>query len=96
MRTTLDLDDELIRQAQEYTGIQEKAALIHEALLHLIAIEAGKRLVALGGTMPDFKLPRRRRSAVMRRRSAMILVDSSVWIAHFRHAQPRLEAGAGP
>jgi Arc/MetJ family transcription regulator len=64
MRTTLNLDDELIRQAQEYTGIQEKTALIHEALRHLIAREAGKRLAALGGTMPEFKLPRRRRSAV--------------------------------
>jgi Arc/MetJ family transcription regulator len=64
MRTTLDLDDELIRQAQEYSGIQEKTALIHEALRHLIAREAGRRLAALGGTMPDFKPPRRRRSAV--------------------------------
>ena len=63
MRTTLNLDDELIRQAQEYAGIREKTALIHEALHHLIAREAGKRLAALGGTMPDFELPRRRRSA---------------------------------
>jgi len=64
MRTTLNLDDDLVREARKYTGIQEKTALIHEALRHLIAREAGKRLAALGGTMPDFKLPRRRRSAV--------------------------------
>ena len=64
MRTTLNLDDELIRQAQEYAGIREKTALIHAALRQLIAREAGKRLAALGGTMPDFKLPPRRRSSV--------------------------------
>jgi Arc/MetJ family transcription regulator len=64
MRTTLNLDDALMRKAREYTGIEEKTALIHEALRHLIAREAGKRLAALGGTMPDFKLPRRRRSSV--------------------------------
>lgn len=64
MRTTLNLDDDLIREARKYTGIEEKTALIHEALRHLIAREAGKRLAALGGTMPDFKLPRRRRSSV--------------------------------
>jgi Arc/MetJ family transcription regulator len=70
MRTTLNLDEELVRQAQEYTGIREKTALIHEALRQLIAREAGRRLVALGGTMPDFRLPRRRRSAASPRRSA--------------------------
>lgn len=64
MRTTLNLDDDLVREARKYTGIEEKTALIHEALRHLIAREAGKRLAALGGTMPDFELPRRRRSAV--------------------------------
>lgn len=63
MRTTLNLDDALLRQAQEYTGIQEKTALIHEALRHVIAREAGRRLAALGGTMPDLALPPRRRPA---------------------------------
>ena len=63
MRTTLNLDDELVREAREYTGIREKTALIHEALRGLIAREAGRRLAALGGTMPHFKAGRRRRSA---------------------------------
>jgi Arc/MetJ family transcription regulator len=67
MRTTLNLDDELIRQAQEYAGIREKTALIHEALRRLIAREAGKRLALLGGTMPDFEVPPRRRSTVRKR-----------------------------
>lgn len=62
MRTTLNLDDELVKCAREYTGIQEKTALIHEALRRLIQREAGKRLAALGGTMPDYEAGRRRRS----------------------------------
>jgi len=63
MRTTLNLDDELIRTAREFTGIQEKTALIHKALRELVAGEAGRRLAALGGTMPDFQPGRRRRPA---------------------------------
>ncbi|HLH19638.1 MAG TPA: type II toxin-antitoxin system VapB family antitoxin [Bryobacteraceae bacterium] len=66
MRTTLILDDELLADAREYTGIQEKTALIHEALRTLIQIEAGKRLAALGGTMPGAKAGRRRRSVKTR------------------------------
>jgi Arc/MetJ family transcription regulator len=61
MRTTLNLDDDLLQKAREYTGIKEKTALIHEALHRLIRVEAGKRLIALGGTMPNFKAGRRRR-----------------------------------
>ena len=62
MRTTLNLDDELLKTAREYTGIEEKTALIHKALRDLVSIEAGKRLIALGGTMPNAKAGRRRRS----------------------------------
>jgi Arc/MetJ family transcription regulator len=36
MRTTLALDDELIAKAQALTGLQEKAALVREALKALI------------------------------------------------------------
>ena len=39
MRTTLNLDDDLIRDAREMTGIQEKTALIHKALRDLLARE---------------------------------------------------------
>jgi Arc/MetJ family transcription regulator len=62
MRTTLNLDDELLRMAREYTGIEEKTALIHAALREIISREAARRLAALGGTMPDFRAGRRRRS----------------------------------
>jgi Arc/MetJ family transcription regulator len=61
MRTTVALDDELVRTAQEYTGIQERATLIREGLKALIHREASRRLAALAGTMPDLEdIPRRR------------------------------------
>jgi Arc/MetJ family transcription regulator len=67
MRTTLNLDDELLRQAQESCGIRERTALIHEALRLVIARGAGRRLAALGGTMPDLTTPARRRGSARRK-----------------------------
>jgi Arc/MetJ family transcription regulator len=55
MRTTLALDDELVAQAQEFTGITEKTALVREALKTLIHLEASRRLAALGGSDPDLE-----------------------------------------
>ncbi|MGD0547300.1 MAG: type II toxin-antitoxin system VapB family antitoxin [Terracidiphilus sp.] len=61
MRTTITLDDDLVRTAQEYTGVTEKTALIRVALKSLVQKEAARRLAALGGTMPEFEeIPRRR------------------------------------
>jgi len=61
MRTTIALDDELVRVAQEFTGVGEKTALIREALKALIERESARRLAALGGTMPGLKsIPCRR------------------------------------
>jgi len=61
MRTTIALDDELIRQAQQYTGITEKAALIKMALTQLVQREAARRLAALGGSDPRATAAPRRR-----------------------------------
>ena len=63
MRTTISLDDDLVLKAQDYTGIEEKSALIREALKALIEREASRRLARLGGSLPDLDLPPRRRSA---------------------------------
>ena len=61
MRTTIDLNEDLISKARELTGINEKTALIHLSLRTLIERETGKRLAILGGTMPGLKdVPRRR------------------------------------
>jgi len=63
MRSTLNVDDELITRARNLTGIQEKTALIHAGLEALIARETARRLAALGGTQPNFEPGRRRRDA---------------------------------
>ena len=61
VRTTVALDDELVQKAQQYTGIQERAALIRHALMELVQAEAARRLAALGGTMPEIEdIPRRK------------------------------------
>ncbi|HEV2470271.1 MAG TPA: type II toxin-antitoxin system VapB family antitoxin [Candidatus Sulfotelmatobacter sp.] len=61
MRTTIALDDDLIRVAQEYTGVEEKTALVREALKALIERESARRLASLGGSMRGLKnIPRRR------------------------------------
>ena len=61
MRTTLNIDDELLNEARRLTGIQEKTALVREGLEALIAREAAKRLAALGGTEKLLRpVPRRR------------------------------------
>ena len=61
MRTTLNLDDELVAKAAELTGIEEKPALIREALKALIAREAARRLALLGGSDPAATTAPRRR-----------------------------------
>ena len=56
MRTTVNLDDELMARAMALSGIDEKTQVLHEALRSLIAREAGRRLAKVGGTAP--RLPR--------------------------------------
>jgi len=63
MRTTLALDDDMVRTAQELTGVVEKTALVREALKSLIERESARRLAALGGTMPELENTPRRRAA---------------------------------
>ena len=60
MKITIELDDNLVRIAQEFTGLK-KTALMREALKTLIERESARRLASLGGTMPKLKdIPRRR------------------------------------
>lgn len=62
MRTTVTIDDELIADAAEYSGISERGALIRHALETLIQVEAGRRLARLGGSAPNARAAPRRRS----------------------------------
>jgi Arc/MetJ family transcription regulator len=61
MRTTVDLDDQLVKTATEYSGIKKKTALLEEALRQMIRREASRRLIALGGSDPDAKIAPRKR-----------------------------------
>jgi Arc/MetJ family transcription regulator len=61
MRTTLNIDDELLAEARKFTGEKEKTALVHLGLRALIEREAGKRLARLGATMPKLRIAPRRR-----------------------------------
>lgn len=64
MRTTINLDDELIEKAAELTGRREKSALVRLGLEALIARESARRLARLGGTDPEAAAaPRRRQHA---------------------------------
>ena len=61
MRTTLNLDDKLLEEAQRLTGLSEKTALVRSALEALIERESARRLARLGGSEPDLgETPRRR------------------------------------
>ena len=62
MRTTLNIDDELLRRASELTGIKEKTSLVRLGLEALIARESGRRLAKLGGTEKRLEIPGRRRA----------------------------------
>ena len=53
MRSTIHIDDSLIEKARKLTGTRETAALVRQALETLVRVETGRRLVALGGRMPD-------------------------------------------
>jgi Arc/MetJ family transcription regulator len=62
MRTTVTLDEALLREAQSLTGISERSALLRAALTALIERESARRLARLGGTEPKLHDVRRRRS----------------------------------
>jgi Arc/MetJ family transcription regulator len=63
MRTTLNIDDDVLEKASRLTGIKEKTALVRLGLEALIARESSRRLAKLGGTEKDLRPIPRRRSA---------------------------------
>jgi Arc/MetJ family transcription regulator len=62
MRTTLNINDELLKRASELTGIKEKSLLVNLGLEILIARESSKKLAKLGGTEKGLKKVHRRRT----------------------------------
>lgn len=61
MRTTLNIDDQILKKASLLTGVKEKTSLVRLGLEALIARESSKRLAMLGGTEKALTgIPRRR------------------------------------
>lgn len=61
MRTTLNIEDDLLEKAIKITGIKEKTALVKLGLEALIARESARRLAKLGGTQKQLQeIPRRK------------------------------------
>ena len=61
MRTTINLDDELVSDLREGLGIQETSTLVRQALIEMRQRLAAERLIALGGSDPHAKAAPRRR-----------------------------------
>jgi hypothetical protein len=60
MRTTLNIEAELLEKAEKLTGIKEKTSLVRLGLEALISMESSKRLAKLGGTEKKLApIPRR-------------------------------------
>lgn len=61
MRTTLNIDDELLAKATSLVAPMDRTAVISEALKALIERESARRLARLGGTQPALQAAPRRR-----------------------------------
>lgn len=62
MRTTVNIDDELLAKASKLVGPMDRTAILSEGLRALIERESAKRLARLGGTQPSIKIAPRRRT----------------------------------
>jgi Arc/MetJ family transcription regulator len=61
MKTTLNIDDAILKEASRLTGVREKTTLVRMGLEALVARQSAQRLAALGGSEPDAqRIPRRR------------------------------------
>ena len=61
MKTTLNIDDQVLEKSMRLTGVKEKTALVRLGLEALIARESARRLARLGGTEKDLRPVARRR-----------------------------------
>ncbi len=63
MRTTINIDDELLARATHLVGTMDRTAIINEALKALIERASARRLARLGGSQPRLEAVPRRRKA---------------------------------
>lgn len=62
LRTTINIDDELLAKASRLAGPLDRSAVVHEGLRALIQRESARRLARLGGSEPALKAAPRRRA----------------------------------
>ena len=63
MRTTVNLDDELLESAMDYAGVKERSTVMRMALEEFVQRRAELRMAKAKGSIPDFgvvPVPRRR------------------------------------
>ncbi|MBN2342617.1 MAG: type II toxin-antitoxin system VapB family antitoxin [Deltaproteobacteria bacterium] len=60
MKTTINIDDHLLNEARELTGLKTKTELVEAALTLLVRTESSKRLASLCGTVKEASAPYRR------------------------------------
>ncbi len=61
MRTTVNIDDELLARATKLAGPMDRSAMLSEGLKALIERESARRLARLGGSQPELEAAPRRR-----------------------------------
>lgn len=61
MRTTVNIDDELLAKATKLAGPMDRSAILSAALRALIERESARRLARLGGSQPKLEAAPRRR-----------------------------------
>jgi predicted transcriptional regulator len=61
MRTTINIDDDLLEKATKLAGSMDRTTMVSEGLKAFIERETAKRLARLGGTQPKLKAAPRRR-----------------------------------
>jgi Arc/MetJ family transcription regulator len=64
MRTTINIDDDLLAKATKLTGPMDRSTMVREGLKALIERESAKRLARLGGSQPALKAAPRRRQGI--------------------------------
>jgi Arc/MetJ family transcription regulator len=63
VRTTINIDEELLARATRLLGPLDRTTVIHEGLRALIERESARRLARLGGTQRRLTTAPRRREA---------------------------------
>lgn len=64
MRTTVNLDDDLLAEVEALSGIHDRSRLLREALIGMRHRLASERLAMLGGSESGIVAPPRRREPI--------------------------------